>query len=649
MNSKIPFFFSSLFFLSANFLLFSQKTTVNNNSLPQYYSLSRNCVSSFPFTNIDTSIRQIQKYDPIFNKVNFYANLGNLGSPYRNLLFFTDENIEFKAITNPYEDYVYRGENIRFYNVTRPYTELKYVMGSKKEQSLKIQHSQSVRKNLTLGFTYQIINSPGYYKYQKTNNNSLALAAAYNTDNKRYSANVAYTFNRFKTKENGGIVSDSTFENNLETDREVYLTNLKEAESHYRESGITFQQSFYLGRIPKNKIKESKQTDSTLNIADSTKAKENFRNIRGMRNAFCLGTLHHRFDYHRQSSVYADSDPVSGFYSRIYSDSVQTLDSTHVEQISNEFFWSNHSPLLPDSSRILRLYFGVKHQYSIYNDNYGTKYFSQVIPSAGFVLHPIKISELNVNVSYVTGTYNDGDYLMNARLINSFGKTNQLKLEFSATYLRQMPAWFYSFYRSNHFYWMEKLKPQELNKLGATLSWKGYSACANYFVISHFTFLDEQALPAQDNSTLKVFQINVRKNFRLGGIHFDNNFAWQKIMSSDALHLPEIMLNFSLYYQMSLFNNALLAQVGLDASYNSAYYADAYMPALHSFYLQKEKKIGDYCYGDVFINFQVKRANLFVKYQHFNSWFGDYRYYASPHYPMPDAGFRFGVSWRFYD
>jgi hypothetical protein len=120
-------------------------------------------------------------------------------------------------------------------------------------------------------------------------------------------------------------------------------------------------------------------------------------------------------------------------------------------------------------------------------------------------------------------------------------------------------------------------------------------------------------------------------------------------MSSDALHLPEIMLNSSLYYQMSLFKNALLAQVGLDASYNSAYYADAYMPALHSFYLQKEKKIGDYCYGDVFINFQVKRANLFVKYQHFNSWFGDYRYYASPHYPMPDAGFRFGVSWRFYD
>ncbi|MCK4638509.1 MAG: hypothetical protein KAT33_03750, partial [Bacteroidales bacterium] len=61
------------------------------------------------------------------------------------------------------------------------------------------------------------------------------------------------------------------------------------------------------------------------------------------------------------------------------------------------------------------------------------------------------------------------------------------------------------------------------------------------------------------------------------------------------------------------------------------------------------KKIGNYFYADVFLNFKIKRVLFFVKYQHFNAGFSGYNYYTVPHYPMQDAAFKFGISWKFYD
>jgi hypothetical protein len=73
------------------------------------------------------------------------------------------------------------------------------------------------------------------------------------------------------------------------------------------------------------------------------------------------------------------------------------------------------------------------------------------------------------------------------------------------------------------------------------------------------------------------------------------------------------------------------------------------MPELRRFYIQNEKEIGNYLYADVYITLEVKRAKLFVKYSHINSFLGYYNYYLAPHYPARDARFYFGAAWRFHD
>ena len=90
-------------------------------------------------------------------------------------------------------------------------------------------------------------------------------------------------------------------------------------------------------------------------------------------------------------------------------------------------------------------------------------------------------------------------------------------------------------------------------------------------------------------------------------------------------------------------------QPGVSLFYNTSYYADNYMPALRMFYTQNNKRIGDYLYADVFVNLQIKRANVFIKYQHFNAGWKDYSFYMMPHYPQQSGALKVGMIWRFYD
>ena len=84
-------------------------------------------------------------------------------------------------------------------------------------------------------------------------------------------------------------------------------------------------------------------------------------------------------------------------------------------------------------------------------------------------------------------------------------------------------------------------------------------------------------------------------------------------------------------------------------NYFTEYYADAYMPALRTFYLQDKVKVGNFPYIDFCVTFKIKNANVFVQYTNIYSLTGDNRYFTTPHYPMRDSRFCLGVSWRLYE
>jgi hypothetical protein len=116
-----------------------------------------------------------------------------------------------------------------------------------------------------------------------------------------------------------------------------------------------------------------------------------------------------------------------------------------------------------------------------------------------------------------------------------------------------------------------------------------------------------------------------------------------------VIRLPDFVLQHALYYEKDVFKKAMRLQVGLQFRYITGIYSDAYMPATSQFFLQNNRKVGDYPYVDFFINARIKMVRIFLKVDHLNAGLSGTGYSNTPGYPWNGRAFKLGVSWRFYD
>ncbi|MNW16454.1 hypothetical protein D3C71_2153040 [compost metagenome] len=60
-------------------------------------------------------------------------------------------------------------------------------------------------------------------------------------------------------------------------------------------------------------------------------------------------------------------------------------------------------------------------------------------------------------------------------------------------------------------------------------------------------------------------------------------------------------------------------------------------------------EVGNYPIADLFITAGLRRTRFLIKYDYLNQGLNKKGYYIVDKYAMPDATFKFGVGWRFYD
>ena len=183
----------------------------------------------------------------------------------------------------------------------------------------------------------------------------------------------------------------------------------------------------------------------------------------------------------------------------------------------------------------------------------------------------------------------------------------------------------------------------------AGVTYRGFDAGASLFTGANVVYMNQSAFPQQASGTYTVTQAWFLKNFHVGHFNLDNKFYFQRVTGVDIIRVPTLTANSTLSFSLTLFKKALQTEFGVSMFYHTKWKGDAWMPATRSFYLQDEMNTGGYPYADAFLDIRIKRARLFVKYQHVNSGWMDYSYFMTPHYPQPDRAFKFGVSWLFYD
>lgn len=578
----------------------------------------------------DTALTGFQNYDLLFKHDRFFATLGNTGHASRSLtpLPFTSGS-GFDYGIHTLDHYLYSNDSVKYYKVYKTYTELTYVQGAKKEQNFHAIFSRNIYRSLNLGFDFHVMSAPGAYSRQKTNHINFVLTSQFFTKNKRYGIIANFTANRLRNYENGGIQSDSLFEDDIEQNRMVIPVNLQAAQNRIRESGFFMKHYFDLTRHVKN------DNDTSA----------------GSRHRIELGRLTYAFQYNRQIQNFTDTQADSGFFPPPVLDTLNTYDSLTIKTISNALVWSNPSFKPDKQPRVFHIEAGIRQEYSEVTLHGNKNIFRQFIPHAEIDFTPFGSLKLVARGDYVLGDYNENDFSLRVRLSTILGRQSRNAgiISLTGNYILKQPGWFYAHYLGNNFSWDTTWRKQGLISGGFNYSFKSVETGAEIIRISNFTYLDTSSLPRQYQPEFGYLRFYLNGTIDLWRFRLNAQLVYHTVQGTTVLRLPAFMGNLAVYYTQQLFKGAATLQPGLNFFYNTSYYADNYNPAVRSFYLQDQKEIGNYLYMDVFINLKIQRARFFFTYTHLNASFMGRRYYTTPGYPMQDGAFKFGVAWRFHD
>ncbi len=577
-------------------------------------------------STIDNSLTGFQNYLPKYN-------LGNVGLPISDLFYTQPQNqygLGFNYWKNNCRNYFYTPENLKFYNTRSPFSDLFYVAGTKKEGVFKMTFSYNIKKNWNVTVNFSRIRSEGTYVQQKTLDNFLAVSSNYKSKKNRYWLLASVIYNSCRNVENGGVKNDSTFENAGVANTQISSVgmNLSLSKRSVKSKSATIKQYLNFGR-------KSNDTASSGSI------------IPGSRLVLTSS-------FEGESMMYEDDALTDGFYRNFYyrSDSIKTFDTTYTYKLGNELEWKRvDNGLHRGLQDMIGYSAGIKDEFvKIKQREIDTTFNNIMVNAALYNTYSNNKFWWRLSGKYVLSGYNSGDYnasiVLRKKLADSL-----LTVTLSGNIQSSAPDFIYNRYLSNNFKWSNNFDKTQMWRIGGDAEIKKYKfdIGADFKVYNNVLYFDNYALAREFKGQIPLFTAFVKKDFKLLNWHLNNTIIYQYVPDSMVIRVPTFVLNHSLYYENDLFKGALHLQIGAGVNYSSAYYADAYMPATGEFYLQSEKKYGNYPFIDVFLNARIKAVRVFVKVDHVNSGFMGNTYMITPHYPMNDRLFKFGISWRFWD
>ena len=316
-----------------------------------------------------------------------------------------------------------------------------------------------------------------------------------------------------------------------------------------------------------------------------------------------------------------------------------------------------------------------------------------------FVTSDLRHFELPDTISRTTG-YNEHNVNIGAQLAKTQGRTlhynitaetcivgkdlGQLKIDASAdlnfAFLgdtvtlaangfihRLNPSFYFRHYHSRHFWWdnddMSKIFHSRVEglfsyrKTHTTLrvafdEIKNYTYMAmSYGIADDYSRIGNSVSARQHTGAISLLTLSLSQDFRLGPVNWENVLTYQKSSEERVIPLPALNIYTNLYLRFKL-ARVLKCDLGADARFFTKYYAPDYSPALGQFAVQEGEnriQVGNYPVVNIYANFHLKRTRFFVMMSHVNAGNGNRMYFFTPHYPLNQRIFRFGVSWNFFN
>ena len=179
--------------------------------------------------------------------------------------------------------------------------------------------------------------------------------------------------------------------------------------------------------------------------------------------------------------------------------------------------------------------------------------------------------------------------------------------------------------------------------------YKWFHAGIKNTTINDYIHFGTDARPTQHDGIVSIVETYGSASATLGRFQLEGFFCFNLVNNEEVLHLPFLQSRLKVSYSQPIFKKAATLQPSLTVNYFTKYYADAYMPALRTFYLQNDVLVGNYPFIDLALAINVKQADLFVQYSNMFLLTGNYDAFVAPHYPMRNSKIFFGINWRLFN
>ena len=244
-----------------------------------------------------------------------------------------------------------------------------------------------------------------------------------------------------------------------------------------------------------------------------------------------------------------------------------------------------------------------------------------------------------------------------------------VQLAATAFFHRSAPSFYMEQYYGKHYWWDNSLDQQIHSRILGEFSLKktrtklrvGYDVLKNY---TYFGIQNDRVKSGdnylvqhndlnvrQSNSPINLLTLQLQQDFRLGILNWQNVLTSQKSSKEDILPVPTFNAYSNLFIRFKI-ARVLDVDLGVDGRYFTSYYAPEYIPGIGAFGIQEtdasRTKIGNYPLLNAYANFQLQHTRFFVMFSHVNSGEGG-RYFYTPHYPLNQRVFQFGISWNFFN
>lgn len=586
-------------------------------------------------TKLDTLQDFFHLYHPAFKNAISVSYVGNYATPYLNNDFFgRKSNMDFLFLKTR-EAYLLTPSTIEFYNSRTPYTRLIYSQSENKniknETRFNVLHSQNVNPFLNFTFRYDQAKSEGQYLHQQSKNNFVTLYSSYNKD--KLNIYAGFISNNINNEENGGLKEDYLIFSNSKT--ENLNVNLSSSKSQFGGTYFFANGEYRLGKFIKSETEEEPDI---------------FKPI--------LGILY-SFEYQQYKKEFVEEeDTANVFFQNTYYGNEYFKDSIRFRKIKNIIQLKQYENANRKTSFGKRAFIGQEFVKAsspgsipeIFNRL--TKRYSNVYVGGGIFRETGNFWTWNTEGKIYLIGRNIGQTELSgiiSKPVSVLGDS-LASISIKGAIENLVPDYFQEEFYSSHFRWKNDLSMEQRMTVKGSfkLPKRKLEVGANYALINNFLYNDTLGIPAQTNKELLVLSAFLDKDFNYRHLHFRTRLLWQKTSNEEFIHLPDFSAFISAYYKF-IISKVMFAQLGIDTRYNTSYYADAYNPSTGFFFLQNEKKIGEFPYIDVYASFRLKRTRLFFKMMNIGTEFINREYFTTPHYPMNRMTFRLGASWAFYD